>query len=144
MNVSSLRSLSENRLAGFGPLVLRALIGVHLVQGTQDNVFSWSRMVEFSHFLAAEGFPIPLASAVVSVAAQFACGLLYLIGWRVRWAAIVMLINFTFALLVHIGDPHSVWFPALVMWGGSLALLFSGAGAWSIDAAQARRRSAAA
>lgn len=120
--------------------MLRVLIGGHLIQGTQDNVFSWARMVEFSHFLAAEGFPFPLVCAVVSVAAQFACGMLYIVGWLARWAALVMLGNFVVALLVHLGEPYHVWFPALVMWVGSLALLLTGAGAWSIDAARARRR----
>jgi putative oxidoreductase len=136
-----LRSVFSGRHPQYGALVLRVLVGTHLVQGTQDNVFSWARMVEFSHFLAAEGFPVPLACAVVSVSAQFACGLLYVVGFLTRWVALVMLFNFSVALWVHLGDPYPAWFPALVMWAGSLALLFTGAGAWSIDAARARRRS---
>jgi putative oxidoreductase len=126
------------RAAGFAPLVLRVVIGAHLIHGTLDNVLSWARMLEFRAFLAAEGFPFPLACAVVSVVAQFACGVLYLLGAFVRPASAIMLINFTVALLgVHLGDPYHVWFPAWVMWAGSLALLLSGAGRWSIDARRA-------
>src|SRR5690606_18512544 len=118
-------SFPSARLASFGPFVLRLVLAVHLIQGTQDNVFSWARMLEFREFLAAEGFPVPLACAIVSVAAQFGCGILYIVGAFVHWAAAVMLVNFAVALLgVHLGDPYHAWFPAWMMWAGSLALLF--------------------
>jgi putative oxidoreductase len=110
------------------------MLGVHLIHGTQDNIFSWARMLEFRDFLAAQGFPFPLACAVVSVVAQFGCGALYLIGYLTRWSALVMLFNFTVALLgVHLGQPYAAAFPAIVMWVGSLTLLLSGPGAWSLD-----------
>lgn len=122
------------RLRAFGPLVLRVVLGAHLIHGTQDNVFSWARMLEFRDFLAAQGFPVPLLSAIVSVAAQFLAGACYLLGWQVRFAALVMLVNFTVALAgVHLGHPYAAWFPAWVMWAGSLALFFTGAGACALD-----------
>jgi uncharacterized membrane protein YphA (DoxX/SURF4 family) len=96
-------------------------------------------MIEFSHFLASEEFPIPLACAVVSAASQFTCGFLYLAGWVTRWAAMVMIFNFTVALMVHIGDPYAAVFPAIIMWFSSVALVFSGAGAFSVDASLERR-----
>ena len=127
-----------DRFAPLAPLVIRVLVGVHLIHGTQDNLLSWARMLEFRDFLAAQGFPVPLVCAVVSVVAQFTCGVLLLAGAFTRWAAAVMLVNFAVALLaVHLGHPYPAWFPAWVMWAGSLSLLVSGAGAWSIDA---RRR----
>ncbi len=56
-------------------------------------------------------------------------------GACTRWAAALMVVNFTVALLgVHLGDPYVAWFPAWMMWCGSLALLCSGAGAYSADA----------
>jgi putative oxidoreductase len=123
----------SGRLAGFGPLVLRLMLGWHLIHGTQDNVFSWARMLEFRDFLASQGFPFPLVSAVVSVCAQFLCGLLFAAGFLTRWAALVMVINFCVALTVHIGQPYAAAFPAWMMLTGSLALFFTGAGAWSFD-----------
>lgn len=122
------------RFTNYAPVVLRLAIGLHLIVGTQDNVRSWARMLEFRDFLAAEGFPLPLLCAVVSVVAQFAGGILFLLGAFTRRAAAVMLFNFTVALVVvHLGDPYPAWFPAWMMWAGSLALLLSGAGVWSID-----------
>ena len=130
--------LPSERMRAFGPLIVRLVLGAHLVQGAQDNLLSWSRMLEFRDYLAGEGFPVPLASAIVSVGAQFGAGLCYLLGWQVRLAALVMLFNFAVALLVaHWGHPYNAWFPAWIMWTGSLALFFTGAGAWSLDA---RRR----
>ena len=42
---------------------------------TQDNVFSWGRMLEFRDFMAQFGFPFPLFCAVLSVIGQFGGGL---------------------------------------------------------------------
>lgn len=140
-----LGALGSGRFSGYGLLALRVMLGAHLIQGTQDNVFSWDRMLEFRDFLAAEQFPLPLFCAVVSVAAQFGCGVLYLLGGFTRWAALVMLFNFTVALLVvHLGQPYAAGFPALVMWVGSLTLLLSGPGAVSVDARREDRARGAA
>lgn len=133
-------SLSGGRWAAYGPLVLRLLVGFHLVHGTQDNVLSWTRMLEFRDFLEGAGFPFPIVCAVVSVGAQFICGLLYIVGFWVRWAAMVMLFNFTVALLaIHLGGPYEAAFPALVMFFGSLAILLMGPGTWSLDARRENR-----
>ncbi len=117
-----------------GAIFIRVLIGAHLIIGVQDNIISWERMLEFKSFLELQGFVFPLVSAVVSVYAQFICGVLYLTGWKVRYAAIVMIVNFIVALLmVHIGDTYSGMFPALVMLLGSLFLLFNGPGSFSLE-----------
>lgn len=132
---------SPDKAAAFAPLVLRIAVGAHLIHGTQDNLLSWDRMLEFREFLATQGFPFPLVCAITSVVAQFMAGVLYLIGWQVRPAAAVMLFNFAVAILaVHWGHPYPAVFPAWMMWAGSLALLLSGAGAWSLDARRLARR----
>ena len=111
----------------YSEVFIRAIIGFHLIYGTQDNVFSWERMLEFSEFLASFGFPIPLVSAVVSVYAQFICGILFIIGYQVRISAVIMICNFIIALLmVHTGDTYPSAFPAIMMLAGSLYLLFNG------------------
>ena len=118
----------------YAALPIRLMVGVHLIVGTQDNVFSWDRMLEFEKFLASQGMILPLASAIVSVYAQFVSGIMYIIGWKVRLAAIVMVINFVAAiLLVHIGDSYANTFPAIVMLVCSLFLMINGSGALSVD-----------
>jgi len=52
----------------YAPIFIRLFAGVFLIYMSQDNVFSWERMLEFEKFLRQFGFPLPLVSAVVSVA----------------------------------------------------------------------------
>ena len=37
----------------FADFPIRLAVGFHLIYGTQDNVFSWERMLEFRDFLEA-------------------------------------------------------------------------------------------
>lgn len=122
------------RRKDYGAVFLRLIIGWRLIDGTQDNVFSWERMIEFRNFLEQHGVPYPLAAAHVSVYAQFICGILYLLGAFVRPAALVMIINFISALYIaHLGTTFQQSFEALMMLFGSAFFLFYGAGKISLD-----------
>ena len=128
------RSFGSGRWQSLGPVFIRIPVGLHLIHGTQDNVFAWERMLEFRDFLATQGFPLPLICAVVSVYAQFISGALYLVGWKTRAAAAIMVINFVVALvMVHRGGPYAAAFPAIMMLAGSLSLLCTGPGAYALD-----------
>ncbi len=118
----------------YGIVFLRLIIGWRLIDGTQDNIFSWERMIEFSNFLEQHHVAYPLMAANVSVYAQFICGILYMLGLFIRPAAIIMIFNFIVALIiVHIGTPFQESFDALMMLFGSIFFLFSGAGKISMD-----------
>ena len=118
----------------YGALFVRLVVGFVLVYGTQDNVFSHERMLEFRDFLAAKRVPYPLFAAHLSAYAQFVCGILYAVGLLVRPAALVMVINFVEALLIaHLDAPLDAARLALCMLFCSLFLLFNGAGALSLD-----------
>jgi putative oxidoreductase len=118
----------------YGVLFLRMIIGWRLIDGTQDNVFSWERMLEFRDFLEQHNVTYPLLAAHVSVYAQFICGILYLLGAFIRPAAIIMIVNFIAALLIaHIGTTFQESFAALMMLFGSLFFLFHGSGKASVD-----------
>lgn len=118
----------------YSEVFIRFIIGFHLIYGTQDNVFSWDRMLEFSEFLTNFGFPIPLISAVVSVYAQFICGILFIVGFQVRIAATIMIFNFMIALLmVHTGDTYPGAFPAIMMLMGSFYFLFNGSKVFNVS-----------
>lgn len=129
------------RRAELGLIFIRLAVGFHLVYGTVDNVTSWERMLEFSQFLAGNGFPFPLPGAVVSAWAQFICGLLFIFGAFIRWAAVVMTINFIAALLIaHRVGGYPPAALAILMLASSLTFLVHGAGALSIDAWRAGRK----
>ena len=113
----------------FGMFFVRLIVGFHLIYGTADNIVSWARMVEFSHFLGERGVPFPLFAANLSAWAQFVCGTLFIIGLFVRPAAVVMIINFICALLIaHRTGGYQPAAPALFMLFSSIALLIHGPG----------------
>ena len=109
---------------------------LRLLYGVIDNIISWDKMVEFSHFLDAQHFPVPLVSAVISVYAQFFCGLCILLGFKIKIAALIMVLNFIIAIAFfhfRINDSIEGMTPALAMLFGSLTLLFTGAGYYSLS-----------
>ena len=123
-----------DRHRAWGVLALRLAIGVRLVEGTQDNVFSHERMEEFARFLAANGTPAPMFSAYLSAYAQFICGSLIVVGLFTRPAGLVMTINFICALLIaHRTTPFVQTWPALMMLAAAVYFLFCGAGALALD-----------
>lgn len=127
------RWLDERR--DYGPVFVRLFAGTFLVYMSQDNVFSWARMREFEGFLRQAGFPVPLLCAVISVAAQFMAGLLFLAGALVRWAAAAMVVNFLVALvMVHLELPFREALDPTAMLASALCLLFTGSGPVSVDA----------
>jgi putative oxidoreductase len=133
------------RHSALGVPLFRLFLGATLVYGTQDNVFHGERMLEFRDFLAQNGFPAPLFSAHLSAWTQFVCGLLIVAGAATRPAAAVMVVNFIVALwMVHVGQPFNANIAPLAMLFGAAMLMLHGAGAYSVDAVLARRRSEAA
>ncbi|EMR04722.1 DoxX family protein [Cesiribacter andamanensis] len=128
--------------SSWGLLLIRLAFGFQLIMGTQDNVFSWERMLEFRDFLEAQGMPYPLLAAHVSVYAQFGAGILWVLGLFTRWAALVMVINFIVALLlVHVGLPYEQNILAINLLAVSCCLLLTGPGRLSLDARLLRQPS---
>jgi putative oxidoreductase len=125
----------------YGVVFLRLLIGVFIIWGVADNIFSWAHMVEFQKFLGARGVPYPLFAAHLSAYAQFICGLSILLGAFVRLTSIVFIINFTAAIVIaHLGHTFQQMFPALMMIVAGLFFLFHGAGPLSVDATLEKRK----
>lgn len=117
-----------------GLLLLRLGIGGHLIWSTQDNVFSWARMLEFRDFLEKFEFPYPLFCAVLSVTAQFVGGLALVAGAFTRLAGAVLAFNFVVAIvMVDAKRPYPAAFAALAIVVACLCLMFAGAGRWSLD-----------
>ena len=115
-------------------MLLRLFIGTRLLYGVVDNIASREKMQEFAVFLETFHFPNPLLSAVVSVYAQAIAGILFIIGYQTRWAALVMSINFLIAfLMVHWGQPYDQLTAVLSMFFISLLFLFAGPGKYSLD-----------
>jgi putative oxidoreductase len=122
------------RHKAYGVVFLRFAMGVFLIYGVQDNVFSWERMLEFRDFLQVHGVPFPLVAAHLSVYTQFLIGLMLLLGWGVRVAGLLLIINFTAAIvIVHIGQSFPQYYPAAELIFAGFFYLFNGAGPVSVD-----------
>lgn len=130
-------SLSQaQRFSDLALLLMRIFVGLFLIWGVWDNITSPERMQEFVEFLAKHGFPSPAILAPLSVYAQFAIGVAFVLGFVTRWAGVLCVINFVVAIAMvdHLGGMRGI-FPSgcLVVMG--LYLATHGAGRYSIDAA---------
>jgi putative oxidoreductase len=127
-----------DRNKDIGTFILRLFVGMRLVYGVLDNVFSWQKMLHFREFLEAFHFPFPLLSAIVSVYAQLVAGLLFVVGYKIRWAALLMIFNFVVTIvMVHRNDTIEQLTPAMSMFFCSILFLFHGAGKYSMDVRKA-------
>lgn len=122
-----------SKFTDLGFLLLRIIFGFRLIYGTVDNLVDYGRMLEFRDFLELHGFPVPLLSAFSSVLVQFASGLGWILGLWVRWFSLLMLLNFTVALLmVHLGDSYLQMAPAIHLMAVSFLLLVHGGGKYTL------------
>ena len=131
-------------LARFSDLTLfalRAVTGAFLMHETWDNVSSRARMGEFVQFLDQFGFPLPHLMAPLSVAVQFGCGALLILGLLTRVAGLLVAANFVVAVaMVHWGQPFRDWWPAIVLVFLGLHFAAAGSGKYGLDAMFGKRR----
>ena len=115
-------------------MIVRIIAGWRLLSGTWPFVIQTKSITGVVDFFAQVGIPIPSISAYLAVYAQFVCALLFIIGFWVRPAAIVMIFYFIVAIMVvHLNDPISKSFQAWSLLAFSVLLLFSGAGRIALD-----------
>lgn len=129
------------RFAGLTLLALRGVTGGFLIHETWDNITSAARMREFVQFLTQFEFPLPHLMAPLSVAVQFGCGILLILGLATRAAGLLIAANFIVALLmVHYNEPLRDWWPALVLVFLGLHFGAAGSGKLGLDSMFGKRR----
>ncbi len=96
-------------------------------------------------YIASKGLPLPQVGAIIAIAVELGLGLLLLVGWKARWAALIMAI-FTVAAAIFF---HNYWavppeqvmgnrinfFKNLAISGGLLFIYAFGPGRLSVDKA---------
>lgn len=106
----------------------------------------WSKIAGFTGvagYIASKGVPFPEVCAAIAIVAELGLGLLLLVGWQARWAALGL------AIFVAVITPvfHNYWaMPEaqvmmqkqafnknLAVVGGLLVISAFGAGAFSLD-----------
>ena len=135
MNLRNFLFLPGNaRYADAGLLLLRCATGAFLVYQSHDNVFSAERMDEFVKFLRHFHFVAPELMAPLSVYAQFAAGIGFLLGLFTRWLGLITAFNFVVAVwMVHWKDPVPGIWPAAILIFLGLYFGLRGSGRYGLD-----------
>lgn len=125
------------RLRPYAPFLLRLAFGYELYNAAGHTALHPAEGIPgYAEWLKSLGFPFPIVSAALSAYAEFIGAVLMLLGFKTRWAAVILAINFTFALLfghLAIGDTYQNSFPAINLFAMSIFLLLNGPGKPSID-----------
>jgi putative oxidoreductase len=127
---------TQNVLALLG----RALIALLFIPSGFSKLTGFAGVVGY---IASKGVPLPEVCAAIAVAAELGLGLLLLVGWQTRWAALGL------AIFVAVITPifHNFWavpeaqqmiqqqafFKNLAAVGGLLAFVAFGPGGYSVD-----------
>ena len=127
---------AQNALA----LIGRVLIALLFVPA------GWGKIAGFAGtagYIASKGVPLPEVCAAIAIAAELGLGLLLLVGYQARWAALGL------GIFIAVITPifHGYWavpdaqkamqqmnfFKNMAIAGGVFAFAAFGAGAWSLD-----------
>ena len=123
------------RHADLGLLLLRCITGAFLIYQSHDNIFSAARMDEFVKFLTHFKFVMPELMAPLSVYAQFAAGIAFILGLFTRWFGLITAFNFIVAVwMVHWTDPVPGIWPAAILIFLGLYFGLRGSGRYGLDA----------
>src|SRR2546422_94584 len=119
-------------MAGWGMLPLRLVVGVAFVMHGGQKLFVYG-VSGTAAFFGSLGIPAPLAAAVVVTFVEFLGGIALVIGFRTRWAAVLLAIDMLVAIVtVHLRHgffvPDGIEFP-LILLGATLTLMLAGPGA---------------
>ena len=101
-------------------------------------------------YITSKGVPLPELAAAVAVGVELGLGLLLLVGFQTRWAALGMaLFTFVISFIFHNfwGVPADQvmmqqinFFKNMAVVGGLLTVVVWGAGRWSVDGLKGQHR----
>jgi putative oxidoreductase len=131
----------------FGLLLIRGVLGVVLAFHGSQKLFGWfggPGMEGFTAGLEQMEIPMPQVAAYLSAGTEFVGGLLILIGFLTRIVAIPVAFNMFVAAFKAHGSAFSLQDGgmeyALTLAVVSAALIFTGAGLFSVDGCLTCRR----
>lgn len=94
-------------------------------------------------YIASKGVPLPELAAAAAIGIELGLGLLLLVGWQTRWAALgiaffTVVITFIFHNFWAVPAEQAMaqqqsFFKNIAVVGGLLTVAAWGAGAWSVD-----------
>ncbi len=133
-----------SRFRDVGVLILRLAFGFQLIKVSYLNaLFPAENISQFINYLTTLGFPFPTIGAYLASYTEFLGGILLILGLWTRWAAIFLIINFSFAFgMAHlaVNDTYQNTFPSANLLAVSIFLILNGPGRFSIDERLDKRR----
>ena len=122
-------------------LIGRALIALLFIPGGFSKIAGFAGVVGY---IASKGVPLPQVCAAIAIAVELGLGLLLLVGFQTRWAALgIAIFTFVITFIFHNfwGVPaeqvmmqQQAFFKNIAVVGGLLTIVAWGAGGWSLDA----------
>lgn len=95
-------------------------------------------------FIASVGVPFPALAAAMAIVVELGLGLLLLVGYQTRWAALgIAFFTLVITFIFHpfwgipaemVMSQQQAFFKNIAAVGGLLTIAAWGAGAWSLDA----------
>lgn len=127
----------QKKMSDFQPyaaIFIRFAFGYHLIQYTCSDVINLTAGSAHYEWLGSKGVPMPYFMSWLYILTEFIGGIALVIGFKTRWVAIPLIINFTAAyFLVHFGREYLKSFEAIQMLAVSFFFLFNGSGKLSLD-----------
>jgi putative oxidoreductase len=121
-------------------LVGRLLIGWLFVPAGIGKIMGFAGT---AGYIASKGMPLPEVCAAIAIAAELGLGLLIVVGWQTRWAALglglfTLVISFIFHNFWAVDEAQRMmqkmnFDKNLAIVGGLFALAAWGAGVFSLD-----------
>lgn len=119
--------------ASTGVMVLRLVFG--LTMAFAHGIGKMPPPDKMLERVAEIGFPLPVVFAWAASLSEFAGGILIAIGLLTRpSAAFLAFTMLVAAFVIHADDPFQKKELAILFFGASLAMIFLGAGRYSVDA----------
>ena len=94
-------------------------------------------------YIASKGIPLPEVGAAIAIVVELGLGLLLLVGWQTRWAALgIAFFTFVITFIFHnfwgvpaeqVMAQQQAFFKNMAIVGGLLIIAASGPGGWSVD-----------
>ncbi|MBC7602816.1 MAG: DoxX family protein [Ramlibacter sp.] len=121
-------------------LIGRVLVALLFVPAGFSKIAGFAGVVGY---IQSKGVPLPEVSAAIAIFAELGLGLMLLIGWQARWAALGLAIfvgvitpifhNFWAADAAQVMMQQQAFFKNIAVLGGLLVIAAFGAGGWSVD-----------
>jgi len=124
-------------------LIGRALLALLFIPAGFGKISAFAGTVGY---IASKGVPLPELAAAAAIGVELGLGLLLLIGWQTRWAALgIALFTLVITFIFHnfwavpaaqVMAQQQSFFKNIAVVGGLLTVAAWGAGAWSVDGRQ--------